>query len=388
MSGTKTLSTITVLLIIGAALIISSQHRSQTALRDENASLRQNLAQLALEKNSLSNRLAGIRGDPDLTAPASPAQKIADSKQAEGASGTNLIAWMMHGGEMPTLTPDQLKAYLEQNHRNAASLLTAYRASHDSSLLDEAMEKYTNNAEVAFEAIFKKDASPAEKRQWLEAFKKAAPENTLPAFLSALDYFKAGQTDQAAQELTAASSRQRFNDYTAERIQNFEEAYRAAGYSSGDAKIAANWGVALPELSQMKPLAQEIVALASSYRQAGDEDSAQAALQTAMNLGKQLDAPPGNFVPLITQLVGIAVQRIILASMDPSSPYGDGTVQQQIDQLTQRRNSIQDMVKQSNPFREQMTSEDWLTYNERTRNFGEENAISWLLNKYSAKPSN
>jgi hypothetical protein len=135
----------------------------------------------------------------------------------------------------------------------------------------------------------------------------------------------------------------------------------------------------------MKPLTQEVVALAASYRQAGDESSAQAALETAMKLGKQLDAPAGTSVPLITQLVGIAVQKIVFASMDPSSPYGDGTVQQQLDQLAQRRSSIQDMVKQSDPFRDQMTPEDWLSYNERTRSFGEESAITWLLNKNGAR---
>jgi hypothetical protein len=32
-----------------------------------------------------------------------------------------------------------------------------------------------------------------------------------------------------------------------------------------------------------------------------------------------------------------------------------------------------------------MTPEDWLSYNERTRTFGEENAIDWLLNKYGQK---
>ena len=149
--------------------------------------------------------------------------------------------------------------------------------------------------------------------------------------------------------------------------------------------MAANWGVTLPHLAQMKPLAQELVGLAASYRQAGDDGSAQRALEMAMNFGKKLDAPSGNSVPLITQLVGIAVQRIALGAMDPSSAYGDGTVQQQLDQLAQRRSSIQELVKQSNPFREQMTAEDWLNYNQRTRSFGEENAIGWLVNKYGQK---
>ena len=85
------------------------------------------------------------------------------------------------------------------------------------------MEKYPGDPAVAFEAVFKKDASPTERREWLEAFKKAAPENPMADYLSALDYFKSGLTDQAVQELIAASGRQGFADYTVERIQTDEE---------------------------------------------------------------------------------------------------------------------------------------------------------------------
>jgi len=187
------------------------------------------------------------------------------------------------------------------------------------------------------------------------------------------------------QELTAASGRQGFSDYTEGRIQTDEEAYRAAGYSEAEAKMAATWGVTLPQLSQLESLAKNTVALAASYRQAGDENSAQAALQMAISLGHQLDAASETFVPLVTRLVGIAAQRLAFEAMDPSSAYGDGTVQQQLDQLAQRRNSIKDLVKQSAPFQEQMTTDDWLNYNERTRSFGEENAIGWLLNRYGGK---
>jgi hypothetical protein len=84
-------------------------------------------------------------------------------------------------------------------------------------------------------------------------------------------------------------------------------------------------------------------------------------------------------------MVGIAVERMALSSMDPSSAYGDGTVQDELDQLMQRRESLTALVTQTTPFQQQMTAEDWLNYNERTLNFGEENAIAWLLNKYGQK---
>lgn len=383
MSTSKVQLAVTGLLLGAAAIIVASQHRSLTALRDQNDLLRQKLAELGTEYDSLSNRLTRMKSAPAPRLPAPPMASVTASERAGELLATNLIAQLVHGGEVPRLTLEQLKRFLDENHRNAASLLSAYRTSGDPALLQEAMEKYPGDPAVAFEAAFKKDASPAERREWLEAFKKAAPENPMANYLSALDYFKSGGTDQAVQELIAASGRQGFTDYTGERILTDEEAYRAAGYPEAEAKMAANWGVTLPQLAQLKALAQETVALAASYRQAGDENSAQAALQMAIGLGHQMDGAPGAFVPLVTQLVGMAIERMALASMDPSSAYGDGTVQQQMDQLAQRRSSIKELVKQSTPFHEQMTADDWLNYNERTRSFGEENAMGWLLNKYA-----
>ncbi|SPE60496.1 conserved exported hypothetical protein [Verrucomicrobia bacterium] len=370
------------LLLGGAAIIVVSQHQSQTALRSENERLRQQLAQLASENETLSNRLNRVRGTPKPRLPAPPMRGAAASESAEELLATNLIARLVHGGEAPRLSAGQIKGYLDENHRSAGSLLSAYRTSGDPALLKEALEKYPGDPEVAFEALLGKDASPAERREWLEAFKQAAPENPMANYLSALDYFKAGQTDQAVQELIAATGRQSFADYPVERIQADEEAYRAAGYSEADAKMAATWGVALPQLADLKSLAQNMVDLAASYRGAGDETSAQAALQMVIALGEQMDASSGTCVPLVTRLVGLAVERMALSSMDPSSAYGNGTVQDQLDQLAQRKNSISDLAKQLAPFQEQMSSEDWVSYNERTLSFGEENAIGWLLNKY------
>src|SRR5438309_7082169 len=110
---------------------------------------------------------------------------------------------------------------------------------------------YPNDPQVAFEAVFKKDASPEERHQWLEALKKADTGNSLPNYLLALDYFKSGQIDQAVQELVAVSGKQQFQDYTLDRMQDDEEAYLAAGYSVAEARTIP---VSLPQLRQVKDL--------------------------------------------------------------------------------------------------------------------------------------
>jgi hypothetical protein len=385
MSMNKAQLAVNGLLLAGAAVVLLSFRHSQIALRDQNGTLRQNLAQLASENESLSNRLARMGEARTALRLVPPVSEVATAERENAPSGTNLIALLLHGGEVPKLTAAQLKRYLDENHRSPTSLLAAYRTSGDPALLREAMGQYPGDPKVAFEALTSKELSLDERRQWLETFKKAAPDNPMAHYLSALDYFKAGQTDQAVQELSAAAGRRGLSDYTVERMQTDEEAYRAAGYSEVDANMAATWGVALPQLAPLKALTQNIVDLAAAYRSEGDPASADAALQIAIGLGQQMDASTGTCVPLVTRLVGIAVQRMALGAMDPSGAYGDGTVQQQLDELVQRRMSIHDLAQQVNPLMQQMTAEDWQNYNQRTLVFGEENAMGWLVNKYGQK---
>ena len=284
---------------------------------------------------------------------------------------------------MRRLTAEQAARYVDENHRNADSLLAAYRTSGDTALLHEAMAKYPDNPQVAFEAILNKDTPPEERRQWAEAFKKAAPENALANYFAAAELFKAGQTDRAVQELAAAAGKSACLDYTLDRVQADEEAYRSAGYSDIDTSMASTWGLLLPQLMELKKLSGSMVDLSAAYQKAGDNPSAQAALDMALQLGGRFDGTSGTTgLPLVTQLVGIAIQQKALSAMDPESPFGDGTVQQRIDQLAQFRQQVSDLVKQTEPLRPQMTPQDWINYNSRTRMFGEANAIQWLITKY------
>jgi hypothetical protein len=110
----------------------------------------------------------------------------------------------------------------------------------------------------------------------------------------------------------SASYKPQFEDYTLDFVQDNDDAWRAAGYPMAEAKLIAATSLELPYLAPMKQLAQETVALANSYRQAGDEASAQLALQLGANVGQRFGGTPGE--PLVSQLVGIAVESIALRS--------------------------------------------------------------------------
>lgn len=312
-----------------------------------------------------------------------PAPRVtmpARTDSSEELRPTNLYMRLVNG-DVPKLTPEQLETYLAQNQRTAESLLIASRAGSDPALLKEAQEKFPNDPRVAYASLYQCD-SPEERSQWLERLKQSTPDNALPSYLSALDAFKSGQMDRAVQEITAASGKQQFQDYSMEFLQNAEDAYRSAGYSEADAKSIAATQLLLPDLKELRDLGRQMVGLANSYRQSGDSASADAALQMDIALGQRFGGYPGE--PLVDRLVGIAIERDALATMDPNSPYaGAGqTVKDRLDQLNNTRESLKALAQQETGLIQNMSDSDVVSYWDRWRTFGYEPAMHWAISKY------
>ena len=315
-----------------------------------------------------------------LPAPALRADSSIETS-VENLPATNLILRLFHGSNAPKLTLQQTETYLKDNHRNAASLIAAARATGDQSLLQEAMEKYPHDPQVAYAAIFKFNATPEEHRQWLDEFERSAPGNSLANYLSAFDQFKSGNSDQAVQELSAAAGKQSFTDYSMDFMQSAEEAYRAAGYSVAEAKALASSQLLLPQLAQLKGLNHNMVDLAASYRESGDDASSQTLLQMGVSLGQRLEEAPGQL--LISQLVGIAVESAALKAIDAAAPFRDSqTVQNRLDELSQQRAAIKRTDQEFESIQERVSNQDWISYSDRRKAFGEQAALQWLATKY------
>ena len=383
MATTKLKLGLSALVLAGAATTLVIQHRSQVEVRVENQSLRQQIAQLQTDnETNRVGRGSAIR-TPRLPAPPVQAVALTNALPAELIQSQSLYALLTN--KTAKLTAAQVESYLNANRRSAASLLAAYRTTEDPAMLQEAMQTYSTDPQVGFEAAIRKDAASVERRQWLDIFKQSAPENALADYLSALDHFKAGRTDQAVQDLIAASGKP-FQDYSQERVQADEEAYRAAGYPVADAKIVATSHLLLPQLAHVRDLSRSILDLASSYQQVGDESSRQAVLQMAVNLGRRYsDASAGAL--LIAQLVGINVERMALAEMDPTGAYGVNgqRVQDRINQLAQQRTAFRELGQQADPLWQTMSDQDWISYHNRSASFGEEAAMRWLVGKNGQK---
>ena len=208
------------------------------------------------------------------------------------AADTNLLLRLQH--ESQKLSIAKVEEYLTKAGRTAPNLLSAYRSSGDAGLLREAMEKFPNNPQVAFEAVVRPDLSTEERATWLNRLKIQHPTTPLAIILSALDAFKTGHNEQALQELTAAADKHHFQDYTLERSQNDQDLYLASGYSLAESKAIPTSQLLLPQLAQLKDLGNRINDLATSYRNAGDEASANAALEMSLQLaGHYVNRFPG-----------------------------------------------------------------------------------------------
>jgi len=144
----------------------------------------------------------------------------------------------------------------------------------DRSLLQEAKERHPKDPRVNLVAYYstepydnRQPASPG-RRELLESFKQSDPENALGHYLAARDYFRANQTDKAVEELTAASGKMRFEDYSTYFVQDSEEAWRAAGFSEVEAKAIASACLRIAPLVDVKGLGENLASLANAYQQA------------------------------------------------------------------------------------------------------------------------
>jgi hypothetical protein len=134
-----------------------------------------------------------------------------------------------------------------------------------------------------------------------------------------------------------------FNAYRVEEMKALEELNLSVGRSSTAAK-AASLSVSTGLLSQSKALAEEMGSLMSDCRQKGDATSAEAVAQMGLGLAHRLNRD-GSGTLVIDQLVGIAMEQRVLASLDPAGTYaflGGKSVAERTAELQQQQQLIKE----------------------------------------------
>jgi hypothetical protein len=303
------------------------------------------------------------------------------AESAPEAAAANPIAKLLNG-EAFKLTPEQAEVYLQQNKRSAEALLAAARTTGNLGLVREAAERFPNDARVHLDLALRGE-TPEEKRKALDAFRQLARDNPIGDYLSALDHFRSGRTDDGVKDLLQASSKNRLQDYTLDHAQSAEEAFLSAGYGPLEAKAAGTSGVLLPHMTSLRDLATHMAELQKQYAQAGDAGSAQAVGQMGLNLAWQLEGQPGR--TLLGELVGLAIEKKFLAAKSPDSLFGsdERTVRERMAEMDAHRQSIRELTAMTDLLA-RLPEREAILYFDRLKLNGELDALRWLKNKHGS----
>ena len=192
----------------------------------------------------------------------------------------------------------------------------------DTNFLLEAATNYPNDPRVQW-TVLARNVYPEERRKWLDNFKASSPSNSLANYLSARDFFKNHQPEAAIKELTEASGKSQFGDYSMETILGGEDLGRFTGTSPVQAYndlMSAVGNDLVPELSDLKGVALGIKDMQQQYAGAGDAASVQAMAQTGITFANRLTSGDSGKLD-INQLVGMAAEQMVLNSLDQNTPY-------------------------------------------------------------------
>jgi len=164
--------------------------------------------------------------------------------------------------------------------------------------------------------------------------------------------------------------------------QNIEQPGKPPRHSEAEAKVIASHSLLMPHLVGLNQFGPGMVALAANYRLAGDEFSAQNALELGINVGRRIERSSED-PSLTTQLLGAAIERQSLKEMDPNSIVGNSgqTASERLAELKRQRTSAQDLARQFDEVQQSMTPGDWIAYIDRVKSFGEASAMQWFVGR-------
>ena len=281
----------------------------------------------------------------------------------------------------------KIEAWLAGHHRDAMSLLTAFRALNDTNYLIEAAANFPNNPQVEL-AVLAHNEFPADRRKWLDLFKASSRSNSLANYLSAQDFLQNGNTDAAVQELLVAGGKSQFDTYIIENTLDSENLYLSSGVSPGmSATFAANRDIMsedYPELETFKRLARAIRDAQQQYLNAGDSNSAANLAQMGMQLGKQIESgDSGKY--LINQFVGLAIESIVLQQLNPNTSYdflGGQTPSQITQQHKQQKLALRPTLSAFDALRPSLTDDEIADYYKRKEIYGEVEAMKRTIQQH------
>jgi hypothetical protein len=158
-----------------------------------------------------------------------------------------------------------------------------------------------------------------------------------------------------------------------------EEAYRAAGHPPEVALALSASELHLPALAPFKKLGSQLADLAGEYARAGDAQSQERLLEGVWQTGSQL-RESGRDGPLITDLVGLALQNITLQRWPENipAPFLDVPVSTRLEMNQSFRTELRQTSELFGQWLPTAPDHEITSYYQRLRMLGEKEAMNWL----------
>lgn len=365
LSMTKASAALVTTLLVGSGLVSVALYR-----RDLGPSSR--TAPPALDLPPMRPAVAPARLEPQ------------PPRRQTAAAEPRIASLLQRVASLPALTPRQIESYVEQNNRNAESLLAAYRIGTNFAYLTEAAARFPADPDVQ-DAVVVAHAFPDLQRQWIEAYKVSSPGIALPWYCSALEFFRSGDPASARQELAEASRQSAFRAELAPVLQAAEELHLSAGRAPDEAKLAAFQACCqLPHLQQMRELSKSMLAQVAAVRRGGDAAAGAAMAGMGLTLGGHLSAGGGSQT-IINQLVGIAIEKAFLKEFAPgveTDPFGRSLAELRAT-VEAHHATLKSCAQSVDALTTRLPDPELSNYLERVKLHGEEAALTWLTDKHN-----
>jgi hypothetical protein len=275
------------------------------------------------------------------------------------------------------LSEHEIYLYVQSKGSNAVSLVAAFESTRNKDYLKTALEKFPGDPFVQLKALMWLDMSDDQRADLIEDFKKSSPTNAFANFLAARAAMSRGDAQSAMAELAAAKGKG-YEEYFAESIQGLEDAYRFAGRPEAEAKVLGSSEITLPHLAQLKSLGKQFVDFAAKAGAQGDFKTQQQMLMLNWEIGHAFRAEGGR-VPMITELVGIAMENATLRGWPQDTKFDDRAPSELVAENNTYRKSVQAVGPAFEKWLPTAPDEEIITYMDTLKKSGEKDAFNWLI---------
>jgi hypothetical protein len=278
------------------------------------------------------------------------------------------------------LSEQEVYLYVQANGSNALSLVAAFESTRDKDYLKAAAEKFPNDPFVQAKALMWLDMPDDERAKWLDAFKNSSPTNAFPNLLAAQAAIKRGDMPTVLAEIAAMKDKG-YDEFFQESAQGLEDAYLSAGRSAAEAKTLGSSEITLPHMVALKEMGKQLLERAQSAAAEGDTKTQQEILMANWQIGEKLRVTTDK-LPIITELVGIAMENATLRAWPAGVEFAGGST---ADALTSNAN-VRKQLQSAAPIVEKWfptaPDDEIVNYMDTLKTAGERQAIAWLREQH------